>query len=854
LGIELMFLNQISTSCVCSLFYLYLSSPAIAQIIPDQTTRINSSDSRNFTINGGDRAGSNLFHSFQEFSVPTNGSAIFNNPSDIKNIFTRITGSNPSSIDGLIQTNGSTNLFLLNPNGIIFGANARLDIGGSFFGSTANSIRFADGTQFSAIEPASSLLTVSAPIGLQYGANPGAIQVQGSGNNLRLGVDFETLRSDRPTGLQVNSGQTLALIGGDILFSGGNITAPNGHIELGSVRSAGTVALSNNTFNYQGISTFGDIRLAQAASAEASSGGSIQVQAQRLTLSEGSALISNVTNSLSGGGLTIRATDSVNLRGIASISAKPTFTSTLTSEVDLGATGQGGNISITTGRLHVTDGGLISAAVFGAGQGGNIQVAAQAVDLVGGAFKVALIDDSLVDIPGSISTDVNIVTATGSGGDINLVSDRLHIADGANISASTTGAGNAGNLNVTAQSVDLLSGNATLGSSGLFNSVTDESASGNGGRLTLNIGHLRIFDGARVSSGTSGLGNGGNIRVNATTIDLVGASSANPSGILSVARSTATGNGGNVQIQATRLNVADGAQVSALTTGAGNAGNLRINAQSVELTGVGELGRSGLFASAIIGKGAGGNLRVTADRLTVQDGATINVSNFPSLNLDVPPGQGTVGSIVIRSPLLRLQGSQITTNSQSSQPGGNIAIATDFLLASNNSDITANAVNSLGGQISITAQGVFGTQVRPSLTPASDITASSDLGTEFNGLIILNTPNIDPSQGLIELPKNPLSTREQITNACENTGENTFVVSGRGGVSENPSQVLRSQRTWQDLRVLEQGNRPQALSTLSSPIIEAQNWAIDENGRVSLVATLGQAESRSLPCQAHMAR
>jgi filamentous hemagglutinin family protein len=849
-----MFLNQISTSCICSLFYLYLSSPAIAQITADRTTRVNSLDSRNFTINGGDRAGSNLFHSFQEFSVPTDGSAIFDNPIDIKNIFTRVTGSNRSSINGLIQTNGSANLFLINPNGIVFGANARLNIGGSFFGSTANSVRFADGTQFSAIDTTSSLLTVSTPIGLQYGANPGAIQVQGIGNNLRLGEDFETVRSDRPTGLQVNPGQILALIGGDILLSGGNITAPNGRIELGSVQSAGTVALSNSTFNYQDISNFGNIRLAQSASADASSGGSIQVQAQRLTLSEGSALIANVSDQTAGSGLTIRATESVNLRGVSSNFANPTFTSAFVSEVDSGATGQGGNISITTGRLRVANGALISTAVFGAGQGGNVQIAAQTVNLIGGAFKIALTDGSLVDIPSSISTDVNTITATGNGGSINLVSDRLHISDGANISASTIGAGNAGNLNVTAQSVDLLSGSSTLGSSGLFNSVDDESASGNGGRLTLNTERLRIVDGARISSGTSGLGNGGNIRVNAATSDLVGASSANPSGILSIARSKATGNGGNVQIQATRLSVVEGAQVSALTTGSGNAGNLRINAQAVELAGSGELGRSGLFASAIIGRGAGGDLRVTADRLTVQDGATINVSNFPSLNLEVPPGQGTVGSIVIRSPFLRLQGSQITTNSQSRQPGGNIAIATDFLLASDNSDITANAVNSLGGQISITAQGIFGTQVRSSLTSASDITASSELGTEFNGLIILNTPDVDPSQGLIELPKNPLSTREQTTNACENVGENTFVVSGRGGLSDNPNQVLRSQRTWQDLRILEQGDRPQALLMPSMPIIEAQGWVTNEKGQVNLVAPLAQAESRSLPCQAHLTR
>jgi filamentous hemagglutinin family protein len=849
-----MLLNKISASC---LLCLCLTSPAVAQITSEGTTRVNAPDNRNFMINGGDRSGSNLFHSFQEFSVPTDGSAIFNNATDIENIFTRVTGSNLSRIDGLIQTQGFANLFLINPNGIVLGSNARLDIGGSFFGSTANSIRFADGTQFSAVDPAATpLLTVSAPVGLQYGANPGAIQVQGTGNHLRLGADFETIRGDRPPGLQVNPGQTLALIGGDLLLAGGNLTALGGRIELGSIQSAGTVSLANGTFSYENIPTFGNIRLSKSASADASGGGRIGVQGQRLTLSEGSALLANVSGGSAGGGLTIRATDSVNVRGVSSGSAQPTFTSSLVSEVDPGATGQGGNISITTGKLRLVDGALISTAVFGAGQGGDIQITAQRVNLMDGALKITLADDSLVDIPSGISSDVNTVTATGNGGDITLFTDRLHISGGANVTDSTTGIGNAGNLAITAQSINLLGGNSTLGSGGLFNSVDDESARGNGGRLTLNAEHLRIVDGARISSGTSGLGDGGNIRVNATTIDLMGASASNPSGILSVVRSRATGNGGNVQIQSTQLTVVDGAQVSALTTGVGNAGNLRINAQVIDLAGVSELGRSGLFASAIIGKGAGGDLMVNADRLTIQDGATINVSNFPSLNLNVPAGRGTVGRVAIQSRFLQLQGSQITTNSQSRQPGGNIAIATDFLVAANNSDITANAVNSLGGQISITAQGVFGTQIRPALTPESDITASSELGTEFNGLIILNTPAVDPSEGLVELPENPLNSRERIVNACENIGENTFVVSGRGGLPNNPYQMFSPQNAWQDLRVLElevsprQSGRSQALFTPSRPIIEAQNWVTDEKGRVSLIAPLGQAESRSIPCQA----
>lgn len=151
------------------------SYPVLAEITPDTTLPVNSTVSTQGNIKvigGGTQRESNLFHSFKDFSFSmltpeiTGNTAFFNNDVGIINIITRVTGGLPSNIDGIIKANGAANLFILNPAGILFGQNARLDIGGSFVGATASSIKFADGTIFSAISNTQPLLTINTPIGL----------------------------------------------------------------------------------------------------------------------------------------------------------------------------------------------------------------------------------------------------------------------------------------------------------------------------------------------------------------------------------------------------------------------------------------------------------------------------------------------------------------------------------------------------------------------------------------------------------------------------------------------------------------------------------------------------------------
>jgi filamentous hemagglutinin family protein len=381
-------LFNLNTAICC----IFASSLAQAQISPDGTlpTSVNQVNN-SFEITGGTQAGSNLFHSFREFSVPTGSEAFFKNNANtnsIVNIINRVTGGSISNIDGLIKENYGANLILINPSGINFGHNAQLNIGGSFLGSTANTIKFADGTEFSATNIQNSpLLTISVPVGLQFGQNPAAINVQGQGHNLAVESQiFSPFTRGDTTGLKVQPGQTLALVGGDITLDGGVLVTEGGRIELGSVGGNSFVNLAANSgqvwsLGYTGVPSFKDIDMRSRAITDTSGvgSGSIQLQGRNITLQDGSAVLIQTQGTQSAGNINVNASESLKLIGTTPDGQISTniFTETI-------GDGKSGDINITTPRLVVQDGAVISAATYTPAPGGNISVnAAESLEVIG---------------------------------------------------------------------------------------------------------------------------------------------------------------------------------------------------------------------------------------------------------------------------------------------------------------------------------------------------------------------------------------------------------------------------------------------------------------------------------------
>ncbi|MBW4557150.1 MAG: filamentous hemagglutinin N-terminal domain-containing protein [Trichormus sp. ATA11-4-KO1] len=822
---------------VVSLFISFsISVSSEAQITQDISLPNNTNvkiEDNNRIVEGGTQLGNNLFHSFSDFSVPTGSIVHFNNPLDIRNIITRVTGSSLSNIDGLIRANGMANLFLLNPNGIVFGQNARLDIGGSFVSSTANSLNFADGTKFSVRNPKiTSLLTVSVPVGLQFGSNSGTIEVQGNGHTIQPFDVLFPLNISNFSGLQVNPGKTLALIGRDILLKGGILTSADGRIELGSVNTGEVDIRQINDslfFDYEKVTEFSKINslensLVYVGSSEGAEN-SINIQGSEIRTLDGSLIISQNYGSRINGGIDINASKLLEVKGQSQFITSGIFTSNF-----LQALGE--KLEINS-REIIVEGAQIATTSFSEKSGGNLsinnvnhlRIAGTNPSPVnplgfGGINTFSYASGSGGDIFGiiknvelenrgslaAISTSI-FFPSSGQSGNLNLNSENILIKSGSSLGSLTFSGGDSGSVNINAKKSVQVIGQSPFFEPSLIQSAT--FGAGNAGNLEINTSRILVRDGGTINTSTVSLGNAGNLNIQASDlieVSGINSNSKRPSSISSsgtIAEEnlrqrfnlppTPSGNSGNVRISTGRLNVTNGSQVSVFNVGSGNAGVLQIEANN------------------------------------------INVLNTGSIVATTAIGQG--GDITLQSKYIQLRNGDIsaTAGQQGSDGnGGNITINTDILLAIKNSSITANAFEGRGGNIKIDTKGLF-------LSPDSQITASSERG--IDGTVQINSL----IRNHVETTAEPEAVQAdtKIASVCQGRSgtiaSSKLTITGTGGLPPSSNDLLDSNfvlnNSFVSLQKTDNNTvSKQLISEEPIGIVEAQGLMQNSHGKLFLTA------------------
>jgi len=757
------------------------SGKATSQIVPDHTLPNNSSvDSGCIicTINGGTPQGRILFHSFDKFSIPTNGEVRFNNELLIRSIVTRVTGSQSSEVDGLVTANGSANLFLINPNGITFGPNAQLRLGGSFIASTANSFLFPGGGQFNTTNPTAPPILdvqVEAPIGLQFEGKPNSIQVQNAQ-------------------LTTRAGKTLALIGGQVNLSGSNFTG--NHFELGGISDSGAIGIQpyisksaidqdqyndGFTFVFDKANRLSNVVVRNTYIGNEGFGGAdsnllskgLYLHSTNLELYDHSRITASITESqeIDGqkqqrlGNLIVGADGSISLHQSSidmkiktstvappippippillippPISAEvpvsfnpPISSNTVSSTIGLDSDRSTlDEVSGTRPAPNFSIGSIIIRATFfslsdqssveiatSTPRSRNIEVGGVSIDVE----KTLNMDDSAIALSLGVGGQLGSEALEINAGD-------LIMTNSASISTSIPSSGNDsfGNIVEPQKAIDI---NVNVQRSAFIDNSQILSSAGFGdigsGNILFNAGKISLIGGARVQTDNpepsiffGGKSPIGRVEISAERLQLTDEGTA-----ISASTNT-TDNAGQIFVKARDLSILNFASIRSNTQGDytpflslpldGRGGDIDIRAQGIRIA------NQGNITVSSEGSGKGGNVTIFANRLSLENGGEI-------VSRTTRTDSGNITLNVRNLLLLRNQGKISATAgvSKDGGTGGNIAInaANGFIVAvpKENSDITANAFSGRGGKVEINAQAIFG------LAPLSRSDLEALLGT-----------------------------------------------------------------------------------------------------------------------------
>jgi filamentous hemagglutinin family protein len=739
-----------------------------------------------------------------------------------------------------------------------------------------------------------------------------AINLSGVGKGGDLFISARTLQL--LDGAQVGAGVFGIGDGGKITIQADTVTlSGTGLISGSTAKSAIATTVERST----AIGNAGDIDLStrllslsndsyiSAATKGQGNTGNINIRASE-SISINNSLVSNVittTGKGKGGNLNITS-PSIFISNLSSVSS---FTAGI---------GDAGNLNLSTQLLSLSNNSQLQAYTDGIGNAGNITITP-----INTLTNPNNKPNNTVKIDGSsVSVDVN-TNGTGNAGILSITSDSLQLINGAQIGAGVFGKGDGGQIIISSDTIKLEGRGIVLQqdvSSGIFSSV-DDNAIGNAGSLDVRTRNLEILNGAVISATTAGIGNAGKIAIRAS--DVI---SLNNGSIRSNVNATGQGDGGNLDIFANTLQLENQSTLSASTASANRGGNIAVSSNSLKINSGSQLRTttsssgaagnislflndllkidgtdSGIFAGTTANStGRSGTILIDPTLVTLTNGAKISVSSLGTGNggniqliagsLSLAGGSqiiaetanGEGGNIIlqIRDLLWLRNGSLISATAGNNGNGGNIDLSANFILAfaKENSDITANAFKGKGGNIQITTQAIFGLQFRPRLTPLSDITASSDFGV--NGTVNINTPGVDPSKGLTNLPVDIGDASKLVTQKClADRQDSAFIITGRGGIPVSPADVISGNKFQENLGVTNDSGRiaesitrvvnpygevaiatntsqivptpswakqiqsHQATEALPDRIVEAQGWTINPYGEVALVAEVPKA-------------
>ncbi|RCJ15306.1 filamentous hemagglutinin [Nostoc sp. ATCC 43529] len=698
-------LSSIAASILVFAPLLSAISPKLAQaqqIVPagDGTNTIVTPNGNQLNITGGTTSGdgANLFHSFQQFGISPEQIANFQASPALQNILGRITGGDPSIINGLIQvTGGSPNLFLMNPAGFIFGANASLNVPSAFTVTTANGIGFGS-SWFNAIGVNDYSALVGNPNGFAFSTSqPGAIVNAGN--------------------LAVGTGQNLNLLGGTVVNTG-QVSAPGGQITVTSVPGQNWVRLSQpgNVLS---------LEIQPLASSNQPNNWTIPIASLPELLTVGN------TNT----GLTANADGTVQLTGSnVKIPATP-GTTIVSGTVDVSSQ-TGGTVTALGTKVGVIDANINASGTNG---GGTV--------LIGGDYQgkgtLPNAQQTYVNSNSVINADS---TLNGNGGRVIVWGDNATQYFG-NISAR--GGANAGNGGFVE-----VSGKNFL----TFNGLVDTSAAnGSFGTLLLDPTTLTIIDGGvgtfdgtadNIAFGDADIGantvswgaiaaSGANINLQATgniTInDITGATPGVTTAAGVATLNLGTGGSFNLSSQSGSVNFVDPTNTIATTGGAINISGASLSLGNLN-TSTGFSGNSGNVNLSATGDIVAGNIVTTglgysAGNITVQStSGGITLNNLDTSNTEGFQTINTAGTVSLTAAGNILTG----TIDSFSNDASNSGIAGGVVATTTGGSITTGAINS-----SVVKQGggeFTGTAGAVTLTATDNITVNGGINTSASGI------------------------------------------------------------------------------------------------------------------------